>query len=115
MAMRRNPFVKVGRPPSTGAGAGARPKLGAAKIGMGVPSGAGAGLGMGKLPGGPAPMQGMSTAVPAAAFRRGGSVGGFKRQPHFHDDARLGRGNSEHGFASSDSHFDGMCSGGKVR
>lgn len=112
MAMRRNPFVRVGRPPSTGAGVGMRPR--GMKPSMGKPQmGPGAGAGLSAMPGaGASPMQGLQQAVPGGSFRRGGSVGGFARMAHHHDDKALRRGASEDGFSSSDDHF---CSGGKVR
>lgn len=107
--MRRSPFVKVGRPATTGVGVGARARKPSMGKGMSPQMGMGPGAGLGAAPGGGAsPMQGLQQAVPAAAFKRGGRV------PHYHDDARLRRGNSEHGFASSDDHFGGMCNGGKV-
>jgi len=104
--MRRNPFVKIGRPPSTGAGVGMRPR------GMKPSMGPGAGAGLSAMPGaGASPMQGLQQAVPGGSFRRGGSVGGFARMGSHHDDKALDRGASEHGFRSSNVHF----SGGKVR
>lgn len=95
----------VGAPKMRGAGAAMRPTMGP-----------GAGAGLSGVPGaGAGPMQGLQAAVPAAAFRRGGSVGGYGKAPHMHDDKRMQRDHGEHGFASHDEHFDGMCSGGKVR
>lgn len=100
--VRKNVFARVGRPPNMGlASKGALPHpAGAARAGaLGQPSG---------IPGGGAgPMQGLQTQVPGAAFKRGGRV------PAYHDDAKMSRSRSEHGFNSSDAHFAKMCRGGR--
>jgi hypothetical protein len=63
---RKNPMVRVGRPP----------KLGGAPTGIKGPAV------------NASPMGGFNAAVPGAAFRTGGSVG-YKRLPAHHDDPRL--------------------------
>lgn len=52
------------------------------------------------------PMAGLDPAVPGAAFKYGGPVA-------HHDDPRMAKSCSEHGFASARTHF-GKCRGGKV-
>ena len=96
---RKNPFVRVGRPPAPTSAFGAmRPKTSRS---MG-PSGVGAGMAPPAF-GGASPMTGFNPAVPTASFGRGGNV------PCYHDDERLERGHSEHGHQS----FQKMCRGGK--
>lgn len=45
------------------------------------------------------------SAVPAKAFRRGGSVSGYARTASHHDDSALSKSHSEMGYASCDQHF----------
>lgn len=84
--MRKNPMVRIGRPP---------------RAKMGPPGGV-----LGAPP--PSPMAGFDGAMPAAGFNRGGKV------PAFHDDARMAKSHGEHGFASADAHTKRLCHGGKV-
>lgn len=70
---RKNPFVRVGRPPApTSAFGSARPARGAS----------------GALPG-PSPTETFGAAVPAAAFSRGGRAHGHKPMPAHHDDPKF--------------------------
>ena len=80
--MRKNPFVRVGRPPKLGAPSG----LG--KVGLGGPAGM-----KGPMVGA-SPMQGFSPSVPAASFRRGGGVNGHKTMPSYHEDPNFKKGGS---------------------
>lgn len=92
--MRRNAFVRTGRPPAPTSAFGAmRPQTSRS------------GMGAGTTPpafGGASPMTGFNPAVPAASFGRGGKV------PHYHDDERLHREHGEHGHQS----FHKMMRGG---
>jgi len=76
MAQRRNVFTRMGRPP--------HPKKSAPSFGDTSRNPA------------QGPMDGLDTAIPGAAFRRGGSVDGCKPMPKYHPDK-------------------GFCGGGKVR
>lgn len=87
---RKNPFVHVGRPPAPKFGGG-----GAKTRGSALP----------QAPMGASPTEGLSTGIPGAAFAKGGRV------PSYHDDARMSKSHSEHGFASCKDHF---CRGGKA-
>lgn len=71
---RKNPFVKVGRPPR----AGGR---------MTVDRAAGMPAGPMDAPG---PMASFSPQVPAVAFKRGG-LAGFKTMPRHHDDPTMAK------------------------
>lgn len=62
--MARNPGTRVGRPPAIRSTVAVKPIKGIA----------------------PAPMDNFDRAIPAKAFNRGGSVGGFKTMPRHHDD-----------------------------
>lgn len=87
---RKNVFSRVGRPPGTGVKKA--PKSAALSA---------------------APMAGLDLAVPGAAFRKGGSVGGYARTKSHHDDGCLDKGHSDNGFASADAHFKRLCRGGR--
>jgi len=64
MAQRRNPGVRMGRPPK-------------------LKSTVSDSLSKNQLP---SPMSNFDSATPGAAFRRGGSVGGFSQMPKHHPD-----------------------------
>ena len=97
---RRNPFVRVGRPPApTSAFGSARPRTSR----MAGPPGVGAGMAPPTF-GGASPMTGFNPSVPTASFRRGGEMA------MHHDDERLHREHGEHGHQS----FHKMCRGGKA-
>jgi hypothetical protein len=70
----RNVFTRLGRPPKT-----TIPK--AAALASGEPQGA-------------SPMQGLDTAIPAAAFNRGGQTYGCKPMPKYHPDPGFCAGGS---------------------
>ena len=74
---RKNPGVRVGRPPATAASK--QPK---APRGMSAPVGA-------------APSDGFSPGIPASAFKRGGSAG-YNTMPQHHDDPKLKRGGGKY-------------------
>lgn len=69
----RNPGTRLGRPPT--------PKMPAkgAKSSIGEPMA-------------PGPMDGLDTAMPGAAFKRGGSVMGCSPMPYHHDDPKMCKG-----------------------
>jgi hypothetical protein len=72
---RKNPFVRIGRPPT-------------------VPS-----LGAGKKMSSPSPTGAFTGAIPSAAFSKGG------RMPSYHDDHNLRKGVSKHGHCSVEENY----------
>lgn len=88
MAMRRNPFVKMGRPAGGGFGAPARKPRGSGAPGLAMPPPGGP-LG---APGAPGPTAGFNPAIPSSAFKKGGAVNGHTLMPHYHDDPNYCKG-----------------------
>lgn len=88
MSGRKNPFVKMGRPPHVTGGhsmkAPKAPKMGNAATG---PS-----LGANALGSSPGPMDGFTPSVPGASFRRGGGVRGYRQMAQHHDDPNYCKG-----------------------
>ena len=82
MATRKNFGVRLGRPTSPAANRMPAPPKMTAELLSG--------------PMGASPMDSFAPGIPAAAFKRGGGVGGYSTMPKHHDDPAF-------------------CSGGKVK